>query len=321
MYYINSGTISVETAGSVVQRGPGDFFGEGALLSSSKRRSATIRCDTPVHAMEISREYFERYLAKSDQDLLLTLREKDKIRKRNRAKMILQNQKNLRVRKFKPGESVFDPGQKGDSLFLVDSGFVDVVDNGNHILSALPGNVIGEYSAISGRPRNCAAICGSAEGCVLKELPGREFRKLKKKSPDMVASLNDLRIRRDFKKAVVKRLKKEFPVRMVQYICVSDIRLSYYDPDKSQLTVCRHAILSPYQYDNPREAFDAVKANTRSDRLDVEAVGSLMRELNPNYTDEEILEVIRTLDLTNSGDVSIIGCGKQYSFFQLEKYL
>lgn len=31
MYFINSGRISVETLGSVVKRGPGDFFGEGAV--------------------------------------------------------------------------------------------------------------------------------------------------------------------------------------------------------------------------------------------------------------------------------------------------
>jgi len=61
MYFINSGRISVETTnGSTVTRGPGDFFGEGALLHPKKIRSATIRCITPVHAMEISREYFEK---------------------------------------------------------------------------------------------------------------------------------------------------------------------------------------------------------------------------------------------------------------------
>lgn len=60
-----------------------------------------------------------------------------------------------------------------------------------------------------------------------------------------------------------------------------------------------------FPYDNPREAFDAVKtAGNKSDRLDVKAVGSLMRELNPDYTDEEILEIILTLDLTKSGDVN-----------------
>jgi serine/threonine protein kinase len=31
MYFINSGTISVETTGSIAKRGPGDFFGEGAV--------------------------------------------------------------------------------------------------------------------------------------------------------------------------------------------------------------------------------------------------------------------------------------------------
>jgi len=36
----------------------------------------------------------------------------------------------------------------------------------------------------------------------------------------------------------------------------------------------------------------------------VEAVASLIRELNPEYTDDEILEIIRTLDLTNSGAVN-----------------
>ena len=220
--------------------------------------------------MEVSREFFERYMLKSDQDLVLTLREKDKIRKRNRAKLILQNNENLRVRTFAPGEFVFEQGQKGDALYLVDKGVVNIVENGNRVLSALPGNVFGEFSVLSGLPRNCSAICGAAEGCVLKELPGKELQKLKKQSPEIVASLRDLSIRRDFKKAVVKRLRKEFP------------------------------------YDNPREAFDAVTRNAKADRLDVEAVGSLMRELNPKYTDEEILEFVRTLDITGSGDVRIV---------------
>jgi serine/threonine protein kinase len=36
MYVINSGTISVETLGSVVKRGPGDFFGEGAVSKTKE---------------------------------------------------------------------------------------------------------------------------------------------------------------------------------------------------------------------------------------------------------------------------------------------
>jgi Ca2+-binding EF-hand superfamily protein len=99
-------------------------------------------------------------------------------------------------------------------------------------------------------------------------MTSRDFHKLTEKSPDILASIRDLSLRRDFKKAVVHRLNKEFP------------------------------------YDNPREAFDAVRIDKTCNKLNLEAVGRLMRELNPNYTDEEILEIIRVLALTNSDTVS-----------------
>ena len=115
-------------------------------MNPNKKRSATIRCNTPVHAMEISREYFEKYLAKSDSGLLLTLREKDKIRKRNRTKMILRSQGNLIPRKYTPGELIFEKGDSGNSLFLVESGNVNITENGKHVFTATPSNVFGEYS-------------------------------------------------------------------------------------------------------------------------------------------------------------------------------
>ena len=85
----------------------------------------------------------------------------------------------------------------------------------------------------------------------------------------MMSSLRDLSLRRDFKKAVVHRLQQEFP------------------------------------YDNPREAFDAVKeTSSTSCNLQYSDISTLMRELHPEYTDDEILEIIRVLALTNSNDVS-----------------
>jgi serine/threonine protein kinase len=270
MYFIVSGTIEVSTKdGSTAKRGPGDFFGEGALLHPKKIRSATIKCVTPVHAMEISREYFEKYLASSDSGLFLTLREKDKIRKRNRAKTILRLQKNLVEREYKMGERLFDVGEDGDSLFIVERGNVDIIVGNNHVLTATPGNVCGEHALITGRRRNACAICASEGGCMAHELMGRDFRKLMDLSPDMKASLQDLCLRREFKKAVVLQLNKEFP------------------------------------YHNPREAFDAVCAGKCSDEgLDVEAVGNLMRKMYPEFTDEEVLEMIKVLGLSNSGKVT-----------------
>lgn len=85
-YFINSGTVSVVTDDGIKKkRHSGDFFGEGALLHPEKRRSASIVCKTPVHVIEISREYFEKYMA-SSKGVVLSLREKDKIRKRNRVR-------------------------------------------------------------------------------------------------------------------------------------------------------------------------------------------------------------------------------------------
>jgi Ca2+-binding EF-hand superfamily protein len=101
------------------------------------------------------------------------------------------------------------------------------------------------------------------------EMIGRDFRKLTDHSPDMKASLQDLCLRREFKEAVVLQLNKEFP------------------------------------YHNPREAFDAVCAGKCSDEgLDREAVGNLMRKMNPEFTDEQVLEMMKVLDMSNLGKVT-----------------
>ena len=77
IYFLNSGTVKVATKdGSRVLRKQDDFFGEGALLHSKKKRSATIKCVTPVYVIEISRKYFDNYLASDELGLALNLREK-----------------------------------------------------------------------------------------------------------------------------------------------------------------------------------------------------------------------------------------------------
>ena len=64
MFFLNSGSIEISTKdGYRAERKSGAFFGEGALLNPSKTRSASIKCLTPIHAIEISREYFDKYIA------------------------------------------------------------------------------------------------------------------------------------------------------------------------------------------------------------------------------------------------------------------
>jgi hypothetical protein len=109
-------------------------------------------------------------------------------------------------------------------------------------------------------------VCVS-DTCTCLELSGRDFRKLMETSPESMGSIEELCWRRDFKKAVALKLKKDFP------------------------------------YDNPREAFDAVNENG-SEELDARAIGKLLREMDPEYTDDEIQSVIKVMDLTGSGSVS-----------------
>lgn len=269
MYFISSGTITVSTqTGFIVQRKAGDFFGEGGLLSPTKIRSATIHCNTPVHALEVSREYFDKYLAKSDSALYLFLREKDTVRKKNRAKMILRTQKTLKEREYQFGETLFEKEDVTDSMFLIEKGLIDILVEDKRVFTATPGNLVGENSALTGRPRSATAVCNTESGCSVFEMSGKDFRGLMKKAPDIRASLHNLCMRRDFKKAVVLRLNKEFP------------------------------------YESPREAFDAVKVDKSNPDLSKDEVASLMREFYSSYSELEVNELIETMDLTNSGTVS-----------------
>lgn len=267
MYLINSGTVSVRSNDGIVnKRHAGDFFGEDALLHPNKVHSTTIKCKTPVHVIEISREYFEKYTASSS-GVALDLREKDKIRKRNRAKALLKLQSGMMSVPFRRGETLFKEGDIGDSLYIIERGNINITTRGHQVFVAMEGNFAGEHSLLTGRARNTTATCISEGGCIATRMLGPDFRKLMDASPDIKESLTDMMNRRDFKKAVVLRLGHEFP------------------------------------YVNPREAFDAVDVKRRG-VLHVEDVTRLMRSLDMNYTDFEVQSMMQTLDLSKDGEIT-----------------
>eukprot|EP00984_Skeletonema_dohrnii_P008290 scaffold3039_cov117-Skeletonema_dohrnii-CCMP3373.AAC.5 len=265
MYFINSGTVQVITEDGVTNdRHQGDFFGEGAMLHPLKIRSCTIKCKTPVHVIEINRDYFEKYLASSS-GLVLSLREKDKIRRRNRAKALLKLQNGMKSETFKRGETLYKEGDPGDSLFIVEDGVVDISTQGHQVIKATEGNFCGEHSLLTGRKRNTTATCISDE-CVALRMLGRDFRQLMDAAPHVKESLTDMMNRRDFKKAVVLRLGHEFP------------------------------------YDDPRKAFNAVDINKRG-FLKHEDIAHIMRSMDEDYTDQEVDMMMHTLDLSRDGKV------------------
>ncbi len=266
MYFINSGIVEVTTKdGSCVVRRQGDFFGEGALLNPKKIRSASIRCLTPVHAIEISRDYFEKYVASSG--LSMDLKEKDKTRKRNRAKTILRLQKNLKALTLHEGFTVFREGEDANALYILESGHVDVFVDNKKVFAVKPGDIFGEHSMIMGRPRNTSATCMSKE-CVVQEMKARDFYEIYNSSSTIKGPLRELCLRREFQKALVKKTKKEFP-------SVNDLR----------------------------EVFDAADIG-KTGSLNHDEAKALLTSFDPSLSEQEIKEAVQTLDLDESGNIS-----------------
>ena len=58
MYVIQEGTVAVELRSGSLELGPGDFFGELALLVEDGHRVARVRATSPVRCISIPREDF-----------------------------------------------------------------------------------------------------------------------------------------------------------------------------------------------------------------------------------------------------------------------
>ncbi|HEX2302481.1 MAG TPA: cyclic nucleotide-binding domain-containing protein [Gaiella sp.] len=58
MFVLCDGTVAVELKSGVLELGPGDFFGELALLVEDGARVARVRATTPVRCLSIPRDDF-----------------------------------------------------------------------------------------------------------------------------------------------------------------------------------------------------------------------------------------------------------------------
>jgi CRP-like cAMP-binding protein len=61
MFVVEEGTVVVERSGKMIELGPGEFFGELALLTSTTR-TARVRAKTPARLLAISRSEFRQLL-------------------------------------------------------------------------------------------------------------------------------------------------------------------------------------------------------------------------------------------------------------------
>jgi CRP-like cAMP-binding protein len=62
MFVLEEGTVEVEARGRTYELGPGEFFGELALLVPESTRVARVRAKTPIRCIAINRIDFEELL-------------------------------------------------------------------------------------------------------------------------------------------------------------------------------------------------------------------------------------------------------------------
>ena len=75
MYIIREGTVAVELRSGTIELGPGDFFGELALLIEDGARVARVRATSPVRCVSIPREDFLALVESEPSFALALLRE------------------------------------------------------------------------------------------------------------------------------------------------------------------------------------------------------------------------------------------------------
>jgi CRP-like cAMP-binding protein len=63
MFFISEGTVIVETKHDHVELGPGEFFGELALMTTDATRTARVRAQTPLRCLALDRGGFRELVS------------------------------------------------------------------------------------------------------------------------------------------------------------------------------------------------------------------------------------------------------------------
>ena len=266
MYFINSGTLEVSTKdGFTTKIGQGDYFGKGGVLG--KKRRTTITCTTPVNVLRLNKDLFTKYIVKGS-PLGLKLREKINTEKFDRALSIIGRNVPMAETSYKKGGAIFKEGEEpGSDAYIVKEGLVDIIANEHHVQTLRPGRLFGVQSFMRNRRnRKASAICMTSE-CVIKSIPLKELDLLAKKHPQLEDTLHELALRQEFRRAIVLRRMSSFPT-------------------KAQL----------------KAVFDELDTD-HSGTIDAVEIRELMQTLGSAFTDDEIASLIKTMDLTDSGNV------------------
>ena len=181
LFLIELGRVQVEkagTGGSLVELGPGEMLGEMALLTGAPYRQ-TARAAADVTLWSLPAAGFEALTAEFPQlrramstsvQESLTSQDKEQAAERlakmplfagQSREVLLAVAERMVVRYVPAGEMVFSEGAPGDSLYVIDSGQIEIATSaraGSEILARMgPDQFFGEMALLTGKPRMTAA--------------------------------------------------------------------------------------------------------------------------------------------------------------------
>ena len=101
---------------------------------------------------------------------------------------------------FKAGETIFAAGDKGDKMYVIRSGEVEIERNGKVVEKLGPGGIFGEMALIDGSPRAASAKAKTA--CEVAPITEKTFLFLVHETPFFAISVM---------RALAERLRRATP--------------------------------------------------------------------------------------------------------------
>jgi CRP-like cAMP-binding protein len=192
-YIVQSGIVTIWQKGAegldqkVDQKGPGQYFGEAALVSD-RPRNATARALTPIVLLSLAKGEFDllvrQYVSLSENVnygckhgwLLRSMPIFDELNSQQLDWLTQQ----LHTEPFAPGQVVFHEGERGDKFYVVESGQLAVsrqVNGSTAVIDRVgPGQYVGEIALLQDRPRT--ATITATEATTLLSLEAEPFHSL-----------------------------------------------------------------------------------------------------------------------------------------------
>jgi len=95
---------------------------------------------------------------------------------------------------FAAGAPIFEADEKGDSMFLIRSGEVEIERNGKVIETLGPGGIFGELALVDPAPRSATAVAGV--DCSLARINADTFSELVRRVPGLALEVMRVMARR-----------------------------------------------------------------------------------------------------------------------------